>query len=272
VISDSQSFWSYRNYFWLWLSLSILIVLSLIYFLFVPATGHSGDSFLGYFLGVLATLAIFYLMWFGIRKRSYYTSQGSLKSWLAAHVWIGISLLFVVPLHAGFELSWNVHSIAYYVMVIVVLSGIWGAINYKNLASKISANRGGVQSKELLQEISRLDNQLKELKQNEKIKDFTDKIDFHFDPGSFLRIFYFKPENFSVGSIKTELSLLSETETKNAFDVLKLLSLKRDLVGRWYSDLRISFLLKFWLLIHVPLSFCLILLVLLHIVLVFYYR
>lgn len=272
MIGDSQSFWSYKNYFWLWLNLSTLIVFSLVYLIFVPATGHAGDSFFGYFLGSLATLAIFYLMWFGIRKRSYYSSKGSLKSWLAAHVWIGISLLLIVPLHSGFELSWNVHSMAYYVMVLVVLSGIWGAINYRNLASKIAANRGGSQSRELLKEISNLEIRLQDLSHEEKMKSFLDKNNFKFQPDKFLQIFYTAPKKSSVESIKTELSLLSESETKNAFEILKTLGLKRDLVNQWRSELRISFLLKFWLLIHVPLSFGLIFLVLLHIVLVFYYR
>jgi len=59
----------------------------------------------------------------GIRKRRYRQPSGQ----DLGHVYIGTSLLVIVTLHTAFEFGWNVHTAAYALMEIVIVSGMIGA-------------------------------------------------------------------------------------------------------------------------------------------------
>lgn len=80
----------------------------------------------GYTLGTLGALIILVLLWLGVRKRQYLDAQGSLIGWLSAHVYLGLGLAVIVTLHSGFQLGWNVHSLAYVLMLAVIASGLYG--------------------------------------------------------------------------------------------------------------------------------------------------
>ncbi len=98
-----ETFFNYRNYRWLWINIIVLGFLVAIYVHDTPIGGRNGGTAVGYVYGSLATAGILYLMWFGIRKRSYSAKYTTLKGCLSAHVWLGIALSIIVPLHAGFH-------------------------------------------------------------------------------------------------------------------------------------------------------------------------
>ena len=47
---------------------------------------------------VLVTLALL-----GLRKRTIRPGQWTLKSWVSAHVWLGLSLIVIATLHCAFQ-------------------------------------------------------------------------------------------------------------------------------------------------------------------------
>lgn len=95
-----------------------------------PRYGPSGGTVLGYTLGTIAALLIVWLLFYGLRKRSYVRAPGTLQGWLSAHVYLGLALLVVATLHTGFQFGWNVHTLAYVLMVLVIVSGLWGVALY----------------------------------------------------------------------------------------------------------------------------------------------
>ena len=125
--------------------------------------GHpGGGTWLGYVLGSGAVALIAWLAWFGIRKRRF-KGYGLVHGWLSAHIYFGLSLLVVATLHTGFRFGWNVHTLAYALMVVVIMSGAFGAIAYSVLPSLALANRG-VQSLEgMISEILSIDREVREL-------------------------------------------------------------------------------------------------------------
>ena len=102
---------------------------------------------------------IVWLMMFGIRKRRYGPGAFSLKAWLSAHIYLGLSLIVVATLHAAFQVGWNVHTLAYVLMLLVIASGIWGVVNYVRLPHRMTENRRGLTLKAMQQEMVEIDRQ-----------------------------------------------------------------------------------------------------------------
>ena len=119
----NETFLNYRGYRFLWLNAAFVLLLIAGYCWDAPINGASGGTVLGYAYGVVATLGILYLMWFGMRKRSYHARFTTLRGCLSAHTYLGLALLIIVPLHCAFQFGWNVHTLAYVLMVMVIVSG-----------------------------------------------------------------------------------------------------------------------------------------------------
>src|SRR3712207_6718359 len=99
-----ESFLVHRRFHWLKLSIWLVLASVVAYAAWQPADGrNSGSTWLGYGLGTIGALIIVWLMLFGIRKRRYGPGSWSLKSWLSAHVYLGLSLIVIATLHCAFE-------------------------------------------------------------------------------------------------------------------------------------------------------------------------
>ena len=94
---------------------------------------------------------------FGLRKRQYKRNMGRLRHWLSAHIWLGVSLVLIASLHAGFQFGWNVHTLAYALVILVVLSGIVGVMLYRINPGLMSDMLGGQTLIELAQGLREID-------------------------------------------------------------------------------------------------------------------
>ncbi|MCB0339514.1 MAG: hypothetical protein KDD53_07920 [Bdellovibrionales bacterium] len=268
-----ETFLNYANFRWLLITGFLLIAMTIVYALHRPVGGANGGTVLGYTYGVVAALAIFYLTWFGIRKRSYYASKVSLKAHLSAHVWIGIGLLLLVPLHSGFSFGLNVHTLAYALMALTIVSGIWGAVNYTTMAAEIRSNRGGGSLKLLVEQIEELSADIeRSLKgASDSLLQFANALDINFTPSVWQAI---RSKNYSPirkAQAAELLESLSDSDRKSALKLLSLLDRKIDLANLVLEETRVMFWLRVWLFVHVPLSIGCLVTLLIHIVSVFYY-
>jgi len=122
-----------------------------------PLSPPNGGTWLGYTLGGIGAALILWLTALGIRKRSYSSAMGTLRGWTSAHVYLGLSLLLISTLHSGFQFGWNLHTLCYALMVIVIASGIVGVVAYQRYPQLMSANRAGSKPDRLLEEIQDID-------------------------------------------------------------------------------------------------------------------
>jgi len=272
-----ETFLSLRNYLWLWFSLVITLFCFLIYFTDKPIGGRNGGTVVGYSLGVLSTLGILYLMWYGIRKRSYYSKMTTLKSVLSSHVWIGLSLVFIVPLHAGFSFGWNVHTFTYILMLLTIASGVWGVVLFRTYPFLLSSQRGGATESQLLTTIYGLNSEIKDfvsasksLRSDAFLK-MIQSIDLPLET-TFLKVLFYK----EIGKLDDQkiarlLEDIPPNEQEDAMSCLKILHKKRMAYFNLLRETKVQFVLKAWLYLHVPLSFSLCGALAIHICSVFYY-
>src|SRR3954470_12587428 len=73
-----QSILAYANFRYLKLATVVLAGAIFGYIWYVPSVGRYGGSAAGYTLGTVAALLILWLLWFGLRKRQFRSTTGSL--------------------------------------------------------------------------------------------------------------------------------------------------------------------------------------------------
>jgi len=116
------------RYFWLSILLGLACVLA--YLFDEPVEPANGGTWLGYGLGTIGALLILWLAYLGRRKRDFASGWGSVRGWVSAHVYFGTMLLVIVTLHTGFQFGANIHTLAYLLMTLVIISGLYGVFAY----------------------------------------------------------------------------------------------------------------------------------------------
>jgi hypothetical protein len=275
-----ESFLRYRHYRWLVLSLFGLGVALVAYGLDHPARGRGGGPPMGLALGSVSAALIVWLLWFGVRKRSYAASGPPLVGWLSAHVYLGTALLLLVPLHAGFRFGWNVHTLAYVLMSTVILSGLAGAAIYRRVPRLMTANRSGEKLSALFERIDGIDAECRVLARD--LGDVASTIERSVTAttigGGLWRQLAAHDRGCPTAGALTTLRQYAErgkvgpAERETVKKLLALLAQKRALLGQIRRDVRWKAWLDVWLLAHVPLAAATIAAVAIHVFVVFYYR
>lgn len=271
---QQETFISYRGYRWLIVTAVASILSVVMYAVNEPIGGRNGGTVIGYTYGTLATVGIIWLMSYGARRRAYHSALGTVQGWLSAHVWIGIGLLLLVPLHAGFSFGCNVHTLAYVFMVVTIVSGIWGIVNYSTLAARIESHRGGVTSERILEQLHSLSSDINAMCQgkSDAFVSSAQRLDQPFSVGllSLIRKREFLHVDQKVAA--DALTKLPENEREDALRVFSLIDQRCDLMTALFEEARVKALLRLWLFIHVPVSIALCVALAIHILSVFFFR
>ena len=156
-------FLSYRRFIYLKTAFLLTLLAAAFYIVDEPPVPPNGGTLLGYVLGTIAGLLCLWLLAFGVRKRAYRSDTGVMRGWLSAHVYLGVAVLIVATLHAGFQLSWTVHGVTYVLLVIVVVSGMSGVWMYFRYPRQLSEVLDGKTPDALLRDIADLDDRCAQL-------------------------------------------------------------------------------------------------------------
>ena len=156
-MSGHDTILTYGKSRYLWIGLGLMGASLAAYIWHDPGGPPNGGTWLGYTLGTIAAALIVWLMLFGMRKRNYVTSPGTLRGWLSAHVYLGTSLIFVVLLHTGFDIHWNLHTFTFVLMLVVIFSGFFGMYVYLRYPTLMTRNRESATRAAMLEEIAEID-------------------------------------------------------------------------------------------------------------------
>lgn len=263
---------------WAKIALVISIVALGIYILHSPQSRPNGGTWYGYTLGTIGALLILWLTALGIRKRAMTRGRWSLKSWTSAHVWLGLSLIVIGTLHTGFQFGWNVHTLAYALMMLVIASGLFGVFAYATLPRVLSDNRSETTEPQMLEQLRSVDRQLHETAQplGQRQADLV-RASLEQNPfggGLWARLSGNYPR-CATRAAKAEIRKETVHQPHIGDDPLEkidaLLERKEAVLARVRRHLRIKALLEVWLYVHVPVTFALIAALSAHIFSVFFY-
>lgn len=268
--SDHVSFLRHKGFRWLWIALALSGASIAGYLMIDQQPRPNGGSWYGYTLGTIGLGLILWLSLLGVRKRRISPGAWSLKAWTSAHVYLGLSLIVVATLHTGFQIGWNVHTLAYVLMLLVIATGIYGVAVYATLPASLSANRKEMTRAQMLEALTAIDRQLESAAQPLARAEADLVIDALgqdvFYGGALARLTGSYPGCATARAIRG-MGTGSEAEAR----VVALLEKRREQLAQIRGALRIRALLEVWLFVHIPLTIALIAALAAHVISVFYY-
>lgn len=272
-----SNIFDYKNYRYFKLAVVIILIAYACFLLFEPTVGHYGGSVYGYTTGTISALMVIWMAWYGIRKRRY-RSSGSTQGWLSAHIYLGTALMAIATLHSGFNFGLNVHTLAYALLLIVVISGFFGNYTYMIYPRQMTENMGEDNLDGLLLRIADADKLARQiaLLMPDEINNTVAKAcsETSIGLGLFEQLRGFQPNCPSAMAVQ-RLSVMDNTlstEQRKLYRELYSIMVRREaLVKRARQDLMYRSRMGFWLYFHLPFAIALLAAMLAHIVAVFTY-
>ncbi len=270
-----ESLLIYRNMRYLKISLVLVLVTGLLYAFHSPVGSPNGGTWLGYTLGTLAAGIMVWLSWFGIRKRSFGGPAMRMEDWASAHIYLGLALVVVSTFHSGFQFGINIHTLLYFLMMFVVLSGVVGLYFYIRFPKMLAENRAGLTTDIMLTQISELDRELSDFSLT--VDDETAKAVYEAVHNTKIGGNLINQLTLYVADCPTMAARIFVEQSDGVCDestrrkLLTRLTKKEGLLSRIRKDVKLRCLLQLWLYIHVPFTFATLAALVAHIVVVFYY-
>lgn len=292
------SFLAHRGGFWFWFALALVLLSVGAYAWHEPLEDPNGGTWLGYTLGTIAAVLIVVLALFGARKRAYRLRFGTVKGWLSAHVYLGCAVVVLATLHSGFQFGANIHTLAWALMLVVVLSGLYGAWAYARFPTRITRNRDGLTRELIFDEIADIDRKATRI--GDSLGSPVDRMvlsaidHFRVGGGAWMQVTGRDRSRMMVASpgaqkrwsrvrnpgqqrlLDNLAAMLSRStdpqESARLQELIDLIARKRRLAQRLVEDIRLHGLMEIWLYLHIPLTAALLAALLAHIVSVFFYR
>ncbi len=280
-----QSFLEYKRYRYLkWAVWLCLVAIGAYgwhrnYHFDTPGGLGYGGSPMGYALGTVAALMILWLLWLGVRKRRYRASRTTLQGWLSAHVYLGVAVVVVATLHSGLELGFNLHTLTYVLLLVVVFSGMYGVVMFLRVPTSMTAAMGQDSIETLLLQMQEVDQQARRValrlpdEFNALVLDAAEKtvlqgtVFDHLLKSSSRRC----PTALAVRRMQALNRDLKDEQGRLGRELFGLMLDRRTAVERIRREYRALARLRLWLLLHVPASVALLFALAGHIVSVFIY-
>lgn len=289
MIHRSLLLYGGARYFW-W-SLGLIVGSCVLYLTQGDTQPPNGGTWQGYVLGTIGALLIAWLAMLGVRKRRYSSTMGTVQGWTSAHVYLGSALIVIATLHAGLQIGWNLHTLAYVLMCVVILSGLFGLYTYMSYPQLISKNREGGARSELFAELFELDRAARSTA-NKCASDIAIAVDSSIERttlggGIYSQLFssdnsFFIPgegkpirntdQQQVVDFVGARLPRAAKgAEAANLQQLIVLMCRRQAVLRRIRRDIRLYGWLKIWLYFHVPITIALLVALVLHIVVTFFY-
>jgi len=275
-----EGFLAYKGFLWAQIATALSVVAVGVYFVVAARLDEppSGGSWLGYLLGTASAGLIVWLSCLGIRKRVITAGHYSLKAWVSAHVYLGLSLTVLATLHTGFQFGWNVHTLAYGLMMLVIASGALGIWAYATLPERLHGNRGETTRKQMIESVESLDRQLADLAQPldraaaQVVRLSVEETEMGGGFWTRLTNDYRHCANKRALAQVRALTGPQDARQAEALNKIEQVMTQKDAVlTKARRQMQITAMLEGWLFVHIPATFALLAALVAHIISVFTY-
>ena len=249
------------------------------YVLYAKKEFPHGGSRWGLIYGIAGYLLILLLAFFGVRKRWYRSTLGTLESWLQSHIYLGVFALIILVFHTGGRFNDNIAVATLILVAIVVFSGIIGAVLYvtvprmlTEVESNLTVDNISEQVNQLAKQMARIASQRSLAFQRiyaELIKESAPRwlagwrILFARRVGKGLER--------SDADWSNLIAIVPRDEQEDLRQMLVVSRQRKELLIRLMYQQRYKNVLDAWLYIHIPFTIALLLFAIVHIAAVFYY-
>lgn len=248
------------------------------YFYYASREFPHGGSRWGLAYGVAGSALILLLAFFGIRKRWYRSTFGTLEQWLQSHIYLGVLVLLILLFHTGFRFN-DLWAVATLVLVgIVVLSGILGAILYVTVPRMLTEVESNLTVEKLSEELNALARQLARLASGRSapFQRIYNQLMKEAQPGGLAgwRLLFAlgrRPKAQQPADLDKLLRLVPKEEQEELRQMMVVSRKHKELLLRLVYQQRYKNVLEAWLYIHVPFTIALLLFAVVHVAAVFFY-
>jgi hypothetical protein len=248
-----------------------------------------GGSPAGIAYGIFGTVAILVLLAFGVRKRWYRSTWGTLDGWLQSHIYLGLLSALVIFFHSGFRFHDRVAVAAFVTLGVVVASGFVGASLYTSVPRRLSDVESDLTPAELSAQIQQLADGMARIagSRSQPFQEVCRGLLAESLPGRLAgwrlmltsRVAGAKRATAGGSSGSgggpapwaVHLTRVPPAEQEDLRQLLVLSRQRSELLERLIAQQRYRNLLGAWLYLHVPLSIALLALVAAHLAAVLYY-
>ena len=256
----------------------LLIATIAIYFYYSGNDFKHGGSEVGLAYGIAGTALILLLAFFGIRKRAYRSTFGTLEQWLQSHIYLGVLAAVILGLHTGGRFQDKVAVATLGLVAIVVLSGIVGAVLYVTVPRLLTEVESNLTVDDISDQLNQLAKSMARIASGRSapFQRIYDELLKQSTPGMLAgwRLL------LSRGRIKKQqdpadwarlIALVPKEEQEELRQMLVVSRQRKELLLRLVYQQRYKNVLESWLYIHVPFTVALLIFAALHIAAVFYY-
>ena len=263
---------------WRIIFLVLLIATSATYYFYAQREFTHGGSTYGLAYGIGGTALILLLAFFGIRKRWYRSTFGTLEQWLQSHIYLGVLVLVVLLFHTGGRFHDKIAVTTLVLVAIVVASGIVGAILYVTVPRLLTEVESNLTVDDISDQLNQLARAMARIASGRSaaFQRIHDELTRQTAPGALagwrlvLSRLARKKQQEPADWARL-IGLVPKEEQEELRQMLVVSRQRKELLLRLVFQQRYKNILEFWLYIHVPFTIALLAFAVLHIAAVFYY-
>ena len=237
---------------------------------------HGGSRW-GLAYGTIGFFLCYLLAFFGVRKRWYRSTFGTVEQWMQSHIYLGILVLVILLFHTGGRFHDKVAVATLILVAIVVASGVLGAILYVTVPRLLTEVESNLTIDEISAQLNQLAKQMARIASGKSapFQRIYNQLIREDAPGwlagwrlLFRRMRIGTPRAADWTSL---LTLVQKDEQEEIRQLLVVSRQRKELLIRLIYQQRYKNALESWLYIHIPFTILLLLFAIVHVVAAFYY-
>jgi hypothetical protein len=256
----------------------LLIATAAIYYYYARGEFLHGGSDIGLAYGITGTALILLLAFFGIRKRWYRSTFGTLEQWMQSHIYLGLLTMVILVLHTGGRLEDKVAVATLILVAIVVASGAVGAVLYVTVPRMLTEVESNLTVPELSEQLNQLGKSMARIASGRSapFQRIYDELMKQSAPGPLagwrlLLSWMGRKKRQDPADWARLIAIAPKEEQEELRQMLVVSRQRKELLLRLIYQQRYKNVLESWLYIHVPFTIVLFVFAALHIAAVFYY-